>query len=81
MSVLVGDRRESNGSLARRCGQAMDMLGQALSFAASVRGKIVIGFVLMAAIMSLLGLAGMNSIGDAGNAVAAYFNQPLASIS
>jgi signal transduction histidine kinase len=81
MTVLVGDRRESDGLPARLGGWAAGMLGQALSVAASVRGKIVIGFVAMATITSLLGLAGMNSIGNAGDAVAANFNQPLASIS
>jgi hypothetical protein len=59
----------------------MDMLGRMLNLAATVRGKILLGFVLMSTMTCLLGLAGMNSIGDAGSAVAENFNRPLASIS
>jgi signal transduction histidine kinase len=81
MTVVVGDRRASGGLLARLFGVAMDMLGRRFNLAATVRAKILLGFVLMATMTCLLGLAGMNSIGDAGSAVAENFNRPLAAIS
>ncbi len=81
MTVFVRDRRTSDSTLARRFGWARATMRRVIGFSRTLHGKILFAFGLMAAITCLLGQAGMDSVGGAGNVVVESFNKPLASIS
>jgi signal transduction histidine kinase/HAMP domain-containing protein len=80
MTVLTQERSPAELPLSPRVALSGDVHAFA-GFGRTVRGKIFLAFGLLAAIVCLLGFAGMKSVGGAGDVVVESFNKPLASIS
>jgi signal transduction histidine kinase/HAMP domain-containing protein len=81
MSAVFQQSREAESPLARGFFWGGRVARHALSFARTLHGKILSAFAVMATLTCLLGLAGMNSVGGAGDVVVQSFDKPLASIS
>ena len=80
MTVLTQERSPAELPLSPRVALSGDVHAFA-GFGRTIRGKIFLAFGLLAAIVCLLGFAGMKSVGGAGDVVVESFNKPLASIS
>jgi signal transduction histidine kinase/HAMP domain-containing protein len=81
MTAVSEAARLARGPLARAAGPTRAVFNFLCDLPWTIRGKILLAFTALTAIILLLGVAGMNSVDGSGTLIVQRYDDPIASIS